>query len=161
MHQADLRDPEYLATIMAETLEPSIDFGVTNDDLEDLYEESSARRAEIDLDPIAENVYRNQRDPKLLRDLLLDALEAHGIEKTLGPDLTTDEEEEPIVKVTDEEVKKAEGNAESDGTRATAEAIAIKLGLEIQPSDVAGQNLVIADLFEVDSNDPYIKKVVG
>ena len=61
----NLRDPSELGALISQTLTTAIDQGDSNTEkLNNLYTESETRRLDLELDPIDENLYKNQRDPR-------------------------------------------------------------------------------------------------
>ena len=156
------RNPAVIAEAIDSMIQKAVEQGITSDDLNTLYEESTERRADIELDPVAEDVYRIQRDPRGLEVFIVNLLDAMGIEITLGEDLTTQEEDTSVVDVTDPIVSEVEEEAtEVNPQEAEAARIATKLGLEAQVPAGEGKNLVSAEPFEVDSTDPYVKQIKG
>ena len=161
-HENDLRDNNNIAVVISDSLSDVIDNTVNDDDLNGLYTESSDRRADIDLEPVDEEIYKKQRDPRLLRNFAYDSIIASGIEHELHDDLITSEPDDSIVNVSDDDVEKNIGGGEApEDIKSDAEEIAVKLGMEVQHSDLDDKNLIINDVFEVDSTDEYVKKVIG
>jgi len=158
-HENDLRDNDVLADVITEGLSGAVD-SVTRDELEGLYGESVSRREEISLDPVEPDVYRNQRDPKLMKSFVLEALVGMGIEQELGEDVTSADPDDRVVVVSDEGVQEQRDSASPSEVESVAEDIAKKLGLEYVPTDTDKKNLVVPEVFVTDSTDDYIKKVV-
>jgi hypothetical protein len=161
MHQEnDLRDPNNWADIVAATLSNIVDRSVTDSDLETLYVESGERRSEIDLESITEETYKKQRDPRLLRDFILEVLIAGGLEEELAEDLVETLSDDEIVELTDQVVKDATESGTAPAQKTRAEEIALKLGLDIQTDMITNQNLIIEEPFETDSTDPYFEETI-
>jgi len=159
MHENDLRDNDVLSDIVAASMSVAIE-SVTQDELDALYEASVERREDTDLDPIEEDTYKTQRDPVLLRDFVSNILVALGLERDLAEDLTEAIPDDRIVAIVDEAVAESREVGTASEIEARAEAIAKKLGLEYVPPETLGKNLIVPEVYETDSTDPYIKKVI-
>lgn len=156
-----LRDPDNLAAMVADTLDSAVDQADGSaDSLSEEYDASVSRREELGLDPVDEESYNQQRSPSLLPQLVVNMLNASGLESELAEaDTETVEPDANLSGISDETVR---SEAAAGGTNAQAERareIAEKLGLNL--SESAGEHLVIPDVSEIDSTDPYIKKVMG
>jgi len=161
-YTAGLRDPDYLSETVAASIKGSIDQGDSNaEKLSAYYEESTARRAVLELESIDENDYLQQRDPRLLANLVKTLLTNRGLEVELEEDMTVTEETSDVVSVSDQAVRETwkEGD-EKTPQQIIAEEIAEKLGIEIEGTVIA-LNLNLPTITQVDSTDPYIKKVSG
>lgn len=157
-HENDLRDNGTLADVISASIS-MVEKDVTPDELDALYDASVLRREEIELDPIDEVTYDNQRDPKLLNGFALDVLDAMGFKSEFHPDLTTEDLDERIVTIEDDSVEDNVVDGEPSSIEDQAETIAIELGLEHIP-DETDSNLIVPTIFETDSTDPYVKKVI-
>ena len=160
--QADgLRDPSELAKVTAYSMSVAVDAGASNSTiLTVLNTASDTRRVDLGLDPIDSSTYKQQRDPRLLVDLIIQLLNNSGLESDLQTDLTFQNRVLSEVEVTDTNVRPAWQTGSSSG-EATAIAIAEKLGLEVKHSTDELINLSIPTPISVDSTDPYIKKARG
>lgn len=162
IYRKGLRDPQIVSETIEALIKPTMVLGLTSDDLTVLYDESSERRLEIELSSISEDVYKTERDPKNLQLLVVELLEAIGIEVSRGTDLTEEELDESPVRTTDPIVSEAEEEAIAiNPQEAEAARIAAKLGLEASVPAGEGQHVVIEEPYEVDSTDPYVQKIKG
>jgi hypothetical protein len=161
MYTAGLRDPEAIADMLTSSMDSAIDKNASNQTtLSVLYQESSNRRAALGLDPIDENVYKSQRDPRLLKGLVVNLLNDKGVESDLQEDMTVESRTLSDVEVSDPDVRPA-WQIGASPEEEEAIRIAQKLGLQVMHSSSELINLVIEDPPEIDSTDPYIKKVGG
>ena len=158
-----LRDPSQIAQVIAQQLAPAINMGDANSDtLSTLYSESNTRRAALDLNPIVETAYKNERNPNYLQSFIVSLLNNGGLETELGTDLTYNSGALPEVEVTDPNVRTSwQTGTTVSPEQTTAQAIAEKLGLTVQHSSDEQINLVIPAELSVDSTDPYTKKVLS
>ena len=159
MQTSDLRNPDTLGQMLSDAITPTLP--ETTEDTDVLYVKSVARRAELELSPVDQNVYEQQIDPKRVKEFSIELLNAVGIESELGADTTSNEQTPSIVNVEDPSVRTAWQEQPDTELEDKAKIIAQNLGLELTASPVASQNLVISDPYEVDSTDPYVKKVMG
>ena len=157
----NLRDPYELSKAIADSMTVAVDAGASNSNvLSVLNTASDTRRTDLELDPIDSSVYKQQRDPRLLVDLVVQLLNDSGLETELGTDLTFQDRTLSTVEVADPNVRPAWQAGSSPGEE-TAIAIAEKLGLEVKHSSDELINLSIPIQMSVDSTDPYIKKARG
>ena len=161
LHENDFRDPAVLADLIVSSIYEIIDSKLSQDALSVLYDESYDRRASIDLDGIDEDIYKNQRDPQLLRQFILELLVAMGLESELTDDISEVLSDEQLLRITDDAVKSARDKGAPSEVEEISEQIAVKLGLQFQAPDTVGQNLIIDQPYELDSTDSYVKMVVG
>jgi len=159
----NLRDPSELGALISQTLTTAIDQGDSNTEkLNNLYTESETRRLDLELDPIDENLYKNQRDPRLTAGFATNLINNIGIETNLEDDLTYGSGALPEVEVSDSAVRVSWKTGTSPSSEEdTAIAIAEKLGLQVQHTSDELISLIIPIELSVDSTDPYVKKVRG
>ncbi|MEN6550198.1 MAG: hypothetical protein ABFE07_29490 [Armatimonadia bacterium] len=160
LHAAGLRDPENLASALAESLSPALDLADGNADV--LAAEQSAsdlRRAALGLAVISPEIYQQQRDPRLVQQLIVAVLNGSGLESEFGADLEQVASDSRTAGITDYGVKKEAATGATSPQEARAREIAAKLGLT-PPAD-EGWHELVPTVVAIDSTDPYIKKVVG
>jgi hypothetical protein len=159
LQSSDLRNPDVLGQLLADTITPTLP--TIAPDPTAAYNTSVERRAEIDLNPINENVYDQQIDPKRVKQFAIELLNATGIESELGEDITVNATTSTTVNVEDPSIRPIWEEQPTSASETAAIAIAQKLGLNLSPPISYNQNLVIPGPYAVDSTDPYIRKVMG
>jgi len=159
MQTEDLRNPDTMGQLIADTIAPTLP--TVSVDSNVAYLNSVSRRADVELPPIDQDVYDQQIDQKRAKEFSIELLNAIGIESDLGQDTVTNEKTPTIVNVEDTSVRTVWEEQPETDLESRAIAIAQRLGITLAPPPVYNQNLVIPAVYEVDSTDPYVQKVMG
>ena len=159
MQTEDLRNPDTMGQLIADTIAPTLPSASVDPDVS--YLNSVSRRAAVELPPVDQDVYDQQMDQKRVKEFSIELLNAIGIESDLGQDTVTNQKTPTVVNVEDSSVRTVWEEQPETDLESRAITIAQRLGITLASPVVYNQNLVIDPVYEVDSTDPYVQKVMG